>query len=352
MSNHQPAVSVVIPSYQHQPFVRRAVESALEQSFGDLEVVVVDDGSTDGTADEVERIADTRVRLVRQPQNRSEHARNKAIRLARGRYIALLNSDDEWLPDKLARQMALLEGKPDVAACFTAVEVIDESGRPYEHPWLERVLFKGNTLRSSDDWLRVFFIHNELCISSAVVRRSVLDQVGLFKENFVQLSDMDMWVRIASVGLLEVLPERLTRGRVLGPRNLSAPSPAAANRTLWEHSELLGNFIRPPLSGRLDSLFPEAGIERGDAEPVRQARFALFCMTRGGAHRIFADRVLTELFSHGDTADVLRKVFGPGLIKAYWQNRSEMTVVVEHPPKPSRFAQLIDSLKLRRKNNG
>jgi len=341
----QPVVSVVIPSYQHRAFVRRAVESTLEQSFRDLEVIVVDDASTDGTADEVERIADPRLRLYRQTENRAEHVRNKAIRLARGRYIAFQNSDDEWHETKLEKQLALLEAKQNAAACFTAVDLIDERSHPCKKTWMDGAFFEGRTARSADDWLRVLFSHNELCISSAVVRRSVLEQVGLFRENLVQLSDMDMWIRMASVGDLEVLPERLTRMRILGGRNLSAPSSSAGNRMVWEQSELLGNFICPPLVGRLEGLFPEAGIDKEDTRPVRLARFALLCMTRGTSYRLFANRVLTDLMHDSAAATGLRNVFGSRLIKAYWQNRSELAVDIKQPPRPSGLARTMVWLK-------
>ena len=99
-------VSVLIPSYNHAPFVGRAVESVLAQTYSALEVIVVDDASTDGTATVVADIKDPRLRLIRNAKNGLRHPRNLALGLAQGKYVAFQNSDDVWLPEKLERQVA------------------------------------------------------------------------------------------------------------------------------------------------------------------------------------------------------------------------------------------------------
>src|SRR5262245_45660701 len=96
-----PLVSVVLPSFNHAPFVDQAVRSVLAQTIADLDLIVVDDGSTDDTADVVASVADPRLTLIRLPVNRARHSRNLGIHRARGRYVAFQNSDDVWLPGKL-----------------------------------------------------------------------------------------------------------------------------------------------------------------------------------------------------------------------------------------------------------
>src|SRR5262245_9882120 len=113
---HMPRVSVIMPAYNVEPFVAEAARSVLAQTFRDLELVVVDDGSTDGTADVVAAIAATepRVRLVRQPNRGLAGARNTAMRMARGDIFALLDSDDLWEPEFLGEQVAILDARPSI----------------------------------------------------------------------------------------------------------------------------------------------------------------------------------------------------------------------------------------------
>ena len=108
-----PRVSVIVPVFNRAGSIPRALESVAAQTFQDYEIIVVDDGSTDGSADVVERLGLARVRLIRSPQNRgAAAARNIGISAASGQWIAFLDSDDFWAPDKLAHQLAALEGAP------------------------------------------------------------------------------------------------------------------------------------------------------------------------------------------------------------------------------------------------
>ena len=213
-----PLVSVAMASYNHAPFVGRAVETILDQTLRDLEVIVVDDGSTDGTPDIVARFRDPRLKLIRVKKNRAKHARNHALSQCKGKYIALPNSDDSWSPEKLDRQVDVLESDEGLSACFTAAEIIDADGEPDAGTWAEN-LFQ-NRGRAGDVWLRWFFDHeNCLCAPSVLIRNSELRTVGLFRESLVQLPDYDLWVRLAAVGGLLVLDDKLTQYRVVGNQN-------------------------------------------------------------------------------------------------------------------------------------
>lgn len=320
-----PLVSVVIPSFQHVRFVGEAVESVLAQSVRDLEVIVVDDGSTDGTPERVARIRDPRIKLVRLPENRRDHARNRGLEMATGKYVAFQNSDDVWQPDKLAQQLAVLECQPTVGACFTAVGFVDDDGNAGGAQWAAGLFTDGKTPRTSTDWLRVFFWRNELCISSAVVRHDLLRQVGHFKRSLVQLSDLDMWVRMAARSEFFVVPEELTRMRIGGQRNLSAPSPERMLRSTFELAEILERYVASPIVDRLPHIFPESGFKAADPRVLNVALLAHAASRKESvAHRLFADRVLARLIDDPAAFKLLVDVFGTQVIHAFWNNRGQL----------------------------
>ena len=128
----EPLVSAIIPSYNRQHTIVRAVKSVLDQTYKNLELLVVDDASTDETADVLASIDDARLTVISQPQNLGvAAARNRGIANARGEYLAFLDSDDEWLPDKLTSQLASMRasGAPEVFSCTNAYVVAGEDIR-------------------------------------------------------------------------------------------------------------------------------------------------------------------------------------------------------------------------------
>ena len=231
-----PIVSVCMASYNHAPFIRIAVESVLRQSFTDWELVITDDGSADGTLAALDGITDDRLRIEGFPENRSACiALNHCIRRARGRFIAVLNSDDAWAPDKLAKQLAVMNEQPQTAAVFTRAAMIDERGQPLppDHPYLE-VFNQPN--RGREAWLRqLLFWGNRLCHPSVLVRTDVYREVGLYDERLAQLPDLDMWIRMCFRHEIWVIQEQLTYFRLLdGERNASGSRPEVRIRTLNE----------------------------------------------------------------------------------------------------------------------
>jgi glycosyltransferase involved in cell wall biosynthesis len=183
-----------MPAYNVQPYVEQALRSALGQTFGDLEVVVVDDGSTDGTADAVRRIAadDSRVRLVQQANRGLAGARNAALRVARGPLLALLDSDDAWEPAFLEQQIAMLSRQPDVdivtgnAWCMGGGRD-GHLARPFPDP------------RPTPDLAAIIGDERSVFIMS-VFRRRVYNVIGPFDESMRTNEDYDFWLRAAVAG--------------------------------------------------------------------------------------------------------------------------------------------------------
>ncbi|HXG51616.1 MAG TPA: glycosyltransferase family A protein [candidate division Zixibacteria bacterium] len=192
---NDPLVSVVIPTYNRWPMVREAVESVLAQSFRDFELIVVDDGSTDGTA---ERLASVRgVTVLRRSRGGPAAARNAGVARSRGKYVAFLDSDDLWLPRKLELQTAYLEAAPEREICQS------------EEIWLRcgvRVNPKARHRKPSGD---IFRRSLDLCLvspSAVMMTRELFDRMGGFDESFPVCEDYELWLRIGArypVWLLE-----------------------------------------------------------------------------------------------------------------------------------------------------
>jgi glycosyltransferase involved in cell wall biosynthesis len=199
-------VSTVIPAYNYARFVGRAIDSVLAQTHRDVECIVVDDGSTDDTPAVLARYGD-RIRAIRQENRGLSATRNTGIKASRGELIALLDADDEWKPEKLATQLPVLANDPDVAAVGCACDYLDIEGRSIGSG------FKPSPERGAAG-LRAVATRKSFVSSSssgAVIRRRVLDEVGLFDETLTAAEDWDMWLRIAARYAIVNLPEVLVR---------------------------------------------------------------------------------------------------------------------------------------------
>ena len=197
-------ISVIIPAYNVAGFLREAVDSALAQTFRDIEVMVVDDGSADGSADTLRDLDDPRLRVIREGHAGSAAARNAGLRAASGELVAFLDADDRWAPQNLERQSAFLERHPEVDMTFGHSLVIDEEGRSLG--------FKSSSFAgplSLRQLLRTNEIGNGSCL---LLRREALDRAGWFDPKLSACVDIDVWMRVASLrpGNLVAIPEVLT----------------------------------------------------------------------------------------------------------------------------------------------
>jgi len=183
-----PRVSVIVPVFNRPEFVRHAIDSALAQECpGGFEVIVVDDGSTDETP-AVLAAYGHQIHVVRQENGGVARARNAGFAAARGDYLALLDSDDIWLPGKLAAQVALLDAHPHAGFAHSDVEEFFEGGR--QTKWTRRpVIATGEVLRAL---LRRNFVHT----MTVMLRRVAIEEVGDFDPRYPPCEDWDLWLRI------------------------------------------------------------------------------------------------------------------------------------------------------------
>lgn len=193
-----PRVSVVIPTYNREKLIPKAIDSVIAQTYQNVEIVVVDDGSSDHTLDVI-KAYDRDILYVFQENRGIAGARNTGMQKCSGDYIAFLDSDDYWKPEKLARQMRLFHEHPEyglVASQCASVEAdgsFREKNRPGTSGWILQSLFRKNFIRTS----------------SAVITRRCMEKVGLFDATLREGEEYDYWLRIAAVFPIGFINESL-----------------------------------------------------------------------------------------------------------------------------------------------
>lgn len=204
-----PRVSIILPVLNRAGLIREAVDSVLDQSYADLELIVVDDGSTDGTSDVLVDVRDGRLRLLQHAARRGANAaRNTGLRAARGAFIGFQDSDNTWVQDKLAKQMAMFREAPD------------RVGVVYCPFWLEedrerRLVTCADHLADEGKVRDSLLEGNFVTTSSAVVRRECFESAGEFDESLKRLQEWDLWLRIAADWEFRKVDEPLVTCRIL-----------------------------------------------------------------------------------------------------------------------------------------
>lgn len=209
MGENRPTVSVIIPTYNRAELVGRAIQSVLDQTYQDFEIIIVSDGSTDNTDEVVNRYKDTRIVYLRHNKNRGgSAARNTGINIAKGQYIGLLDSDDEWLPQKLEKQVDKLQMLPNkVGVVYSGFYYVSEKN--------------GQNLSKVVPTLRGNVYDNLLqgCIlggPTPLVRKLCFEKAGFFEEALPSCQDWDMWIRLSKYYEFDFVPDFLAKHYVHG----------------------------------------------------------------------------------------------------------------------------------------
>jgi glycosyltransferase involved in cell wall biosynthesis len=200
MVEERPLVSVILPTYNGADRIEPAIRSVLTQEGESaLELLIIDDASADSTEEVVRTIPDQRIRYFRVQTNAGPYAaRNLGLRVARGAFVGFIDDDDEWLPTKLQRQLAVFDRNPDVALVHSGtLDVFPDAGSRVRLPLPDSSTYEANL------W------HDCICTSTVVVRREVFDVVGHFDESMRAMGDWDMWTRIATQHRLSSIDEPL-----------------------------------------------------------------------------------------------------------------------------------------------
>ena len=193
-----PLVSVVLPVWNGERYLKQTIESILAQHFSDFELVIIDDGSTDSSADIIQSFSDdSRIRCYRQPNRGLVESLNKGLELSQGEFIARIDADDYAMPERLALQAKALVENPEVAVIGSAVKVVDENGASLREVSYE---YSANARMAHGC---------ELAHAAVMFRKDVIVRVGGYREAFRHAEDYDLWLRVSEVAEIRNLSETL-----------------------------------------------------------------------------------------------------------------------------------------------
>jgi glycosyltransferase involved in cell wall biosynthesis len=214
----QPLVCICIPAYNVAATIAQTVESVLRQSYANMQVLVVDNQSTDATSDIVRRLADPRLTLHQNPVNiGAEGNFNRCIELASGTYTAIYHADDIYEPDMVAKQVAFLDAHPQAGAVFTEASLIDQFGRTIGAISQPPTLAVTGPLHDFPTVFKAILEHSNFLICPSVMARTEIYQqhvVGWRGELFGSSADLDVWLRILEKAPIGIIPEKTMRYRV------------------------------------------------------------------------------------------------------------------------------------------
>ncbi len=248
----KPEISVIIPLYNHEDFIEQTIQSVLEQSFQDFEIVIVDDGSTDNSVEFVKRIADSRIRLFCQENRGAHNALNTGISHACGRYIAILNSDDLFAKERLGKCYQLIEADPSIGIVCTGVQCIDSSGQAL-HQIRSAPLYLNRGKRSHEDQvipLDLFADNFLISTSNIFCSISLVNHVSPFRE-FRYCHDWDFFLRTTFESHLRLLHEPLLEYRIHSSNTLGEDRAGV----YFEIAVVIADFLR---RHELQDLLPQS----------------------------------------------------------------------------------------------
>lgn len=311
-------VSVLMVNYNRGTTIGESIKSVLAQTYTDLELIIVDDGSTDDSCSVIESIKDPRIKLYRLEQNEHiSHATNYGFQKVTGAYLARIDSDDVWYPQKLEKQITFLKNNPEYKICFAWIDLIDEYGNSINEQQKELLGVFETTFQGQSDCLhRFFFGGNCLSHPSVVMRTELMRETGDFNLAYMQSHDFDYWVRIAKKYPIYVMQERLlamrrfihenseveNNSKTYGPNVIRYENEAAnIKRHFFEdmEDEL---FIR---TFRQDFKNPESSTK----EELECEKIFLLCKTCPELHNILPTGLDNFLELYPKYAEILKQKF-------------------------------------------
>ncbi len=301
-------ITVIIPTYNQESYILEAIDSVLNQTYQDFEIVITNDGSSDQTLQIIQEKKDPRIRLFSFDQNQGVSvAANHCIRQAKGEFMAILDSDNIFLPDKLEKQVNFLDEHPEFDAVFTYAKIIDKHGNI--HSGKEAIFQQLFTQENKNrfQWLNSFFYaDNSLCNTSVLIKKKCYNTVGLYDPRLRQVHDLDFWIRLCLKSEIYILPEPLVLFR-FHDSNISGLTPENIIRHIWEIFQVLQHYLCPEVIQNFLNIFPQQQLVKTPITPEGLqfliAKLAL--NVHRPSHQYFGIHTLYQLMSNVKTAEYL-----------------------------------------------
>lgn len=217
-SKTHPNVSIIIATFNREKLLHEAIQSVLSQTYDNFELIIIDDGSTDNTPSMITEFNDPRLHYQHFPNKGRSCARNVGLRLAKGNYIAFLDSDDLYLPEKLAQQVSYLDTHPETGMIYTSAYCIDEKGNLLTHKY--EATTSGMIYKNI-----AFFVPVTITLPTVMLRREVLEKTGCFDEKMHRFEDTDLWRRISKITHIDALNQYTCKLRTHSNNHLLAQNP-------------------------------------------------------------------------------------------------------------------------------
>lgn len=327
-----PTVSVVMPNHNGGKYLRASIESVLNQTYSDLELIIVDDASTDDSIEIINSYQDERITKVFCDKNRHvAYTANQGLQLANGKYIARMDSDDIWMPEKLEKQVAYLEMHSGIGACFSRVHIIDDESEiaDEKYSWLYQ-MFNDAANKTAEEWARYFFFKgNCLCNPSGLVRAQALDGVGrLHNIAYVPGQDFETWSRLVQKYPIHIMEEKLVYYRWTEKESkISSMKERGVSAFENVHMMMRSNYLDRMEKDDFIRIFKNCFVNEDSSSDIELECEKAFILLRcpkesTGDINFFGIRKMETILNTADGLKTLEEKFGFELKKYYSEYRT------------------------------
>lgn len=321
---NQPLVSVLIPNYNHEDTIMETLQSVLNQTYKNMQIIIIDDGSTDESWNLINQFKDSRIEAYRLEKNqRICKATNYGITKIKGDYVARMDSDDIWYPEKIERQLEYMTSHKGCKVCFTWCDFIDENGNNINDIEINRVRLHEVKFSSQEDAVeRFYFRGNCLVHSSVVMEKEVMQTIGEYDIGYNQLQDLDYWRRIVQKYPIDVITEKyMAVRRFLNEEkqqtNVSNMSESTEIRVFNEYMEIRAHYFENMSDELFVKAFNKYFIREGllTSEQLECEKAFLMCKPQDGwdgippaglrrLHELLLDRKLSIVLEEDYNFDI------------------------------------------------
>lgn len=309
-------VSVILTSFNHGEYIAKSIESILNQSFNDFELIIIDDCSTDDSWEIINSFNDKRIIAIRNKENYYADGVifNTITKYATGEYCAIAHSDDTWDINKLQKQYDFLSENPKYGACFTKVEFIDENDEVInnDNNFLYKNVFDKEN-RSKFEWLNHFFYNsNCLCHPSIMIKTKLYKECDLDVKGLFALPDFCQWIRLCLKEEIWILPEKLIYFRIRdNAQNTSGDTFEKSNLLFFETYKILNEFLKITDNSGFLKVFPNAKKFVINGEFIKEFAFSQILLDErnNNIYHFFGLNLLNDLFTNNEMSKKLKTLY-------------------------------------------